>query len=209
MKYWVLLVVATLLLAAPSAEAVSWIYRRPVDDVAWAIGKSQPRMSLSLRRAYAETILREGKKRKFDSFTLVAMCHNESRWNAHLVGGAEKKCHGLCQHCVQFKYKYCASDYEGERCQAKRQWLLNGHNNIVETAGDITRWREYVRQKTGQSALFHRWLQGFQGYNRPKQGLVCGMRKVRGRWKDVRVPKQTRQVMNYRKKLIRWNQRRK
>jgi hypothetical protein len=98
--------------------------------------------------------------------------------------------------------------YESAQCKAKRQWLLNGYNNIAETSSDITEWRAYIRKKTGKSALFARWLQCYQGYNRPKSGLICGMRKIKGRWRTVQTPKQTRDVMNYRKKLIRENKRR-
>lgn len=203
-------ILLALVLLIPTAEAWS-IYSRPVGDVMWAIGRSQPKMGKGTRRSYAETILREGGKRKFDSFTLVAMCHNESRWNVRLVGGAGRKCHGACQHCVQFKYKYCRGDkYDSPRCKAKRSWLLVGNNNITETASDITNWRKLCRKVTGKSALFHRWLHGFQGYGRPKARpkVLCGMVRGKRGWRDVKRPRQVNQVMNYRRKLIRLNSRR-
>lgn len=201
--------VVSLFLLAPSVTGKGG-YNRSVDDVAWAIGQSQPKMGLELRRSYARTILSESRKRNFDPFTLVAIGHNESRWNVRLIGGAENKCYGIGQHCVQFKYSVCRGEkYDSPECMAKRQWLLNGHNNIVETARDITLWRKYCKKLTGRQPLFRRWLYGYQGHSPGDRSRQCCMKKTRRGWKDISRPSLVRMVMNYRLKLDKRNRRRK
>lgn len=202
MRLLAVAVLGALLLLAPRVESWS-IYARPVDDVAWAIGRSQPRMSLGLRRSYARVILAEGGKRKFDSLSVVSMCHYESRWNARLVGGLGGRCVGLCQHCL-FKYRKCRRDGDDSPwCQQKKTWLLNGHNNLVETARDISGWRSYCRRRTGKPALFAYWLHGFQGHGKPSRGIICGQQKTRRGWRTLPRPRLVQRVMRYRRRLIR------
>lgn len=202
-----LLAVVALALLTPDLEA-HWIYNRPVSDVAWALSKSRPDVSLKTRKVWAKTIIEEGSERKFDSFTVVSMCHHETGWHTGLVGGKGGRCVGACQHCM-FKYRKCRDDDSDPWCQKKKQKLLDPIYNIRETARDITQWRKYCRKKTGHGALFYRWLHGFQGFGRPSQGLICGMKETRRGWRDVPKPKLVRNVISYRRKLIKLNQRRK
>jgi hypothetical protein len=174
---------------------------RTVDGVAAAIGKSQPKMPLQQRRSYAELLLSEGKKRQIDPFTIVALVRGESHWMVSLVGGKNNQCIGLGQHCL-FKYKKCLDDYESEWCLQKKAWLLNGHNNLLETMRDITGWRKWCGKQTGKSALLHRWLFCYGGYNVLKEGKICGMQKTRRGWVDLPMPKQVKAVIAYRQKLI-------
>jgi hypothetical protein len=72
-------------------------------------------------------------------------------------------------------------------------------------AGDIERWRDFCTQHTGNAKLHH-WLAGYQGYNRPKEGIWCGQKQVDGVWKDVPTGWHTKTTLEYRDKLIHdWN----
>ena len=200
------LLLLSLLLALPAASKMSSF--RSEADVMWAIGRSQPGMGEGLRRAYAKTVRREATKNSIDPFTKVAICHNESRWRASLVGGKGKHCIGLGQVCL-FNYTFCNdTNFTGAECLRKKEALKNGHYNLTVVSSIIKHNRIFCRKMTGRGALFHRWLAGYQGYNRPGKGIWCGMRKVRGRWRDLPRAEQTKQVMNYRLKLIRLNKRR-
>jgi hypothetical protein len=140
-----------------------------------AILISQPSMPSATATAYASILQAEGKARKFDPITVVAMVEGESHWNSRLVGGLNNQCVGLGQHCLHV-YKYCTTTgYKGKRCQARRAYLLNGGNNLRETAKAITLWRKYCRKLTGRSALFARWLYGYQGHAWKNKNKQCGM----------------------------------
>jgi len=193
------LVLLVLLFARP-AQAHHW--GRSVGQVAWAIGQSQPKMGLGLRRAYARVVLRASRRARFDPFTLVAIVHNESRWNARVVGGRGHLCVGLGQQCL-FDYAFCRHNYRGVACLARRAWLLNGTNNILEIASRLTSWRKLCRRVTGRDPLLYRVLHGYQGYGRLSRGILCGMRRTRHGWRDVARPRQVRRVMRYRRRLIR------
>lgn len=205
---WTLLSCLSLLLVAPSVEAGS-IYERPISDVMWAIGKSQPKMGEGLRRSYAKILLSEGKKRKFDSFTAVAMVHFETRWNSKLVGGLNNACYGLGQTCAHI-FKVCRDNgYKSPECLKKMKPYLNGANALYALGRSITRWRKYCRRLTGRPALFHRWLFGYQGNAYRDKSKQCGMRRTKRGWVNIPKTKLVMKVINYRLRLIRLNKRRK
>lgn len=167
-----------------------------------AIGLAQPTMSVELKAHYAAVLQQEAKQRHFDPLTVVAVIENESGWRAGLVGGLRNQCVGLGQHCLHV-HAYCRdTDYLGARCQARRAWLLNGENNLRATSAAVTRWRAYCRRLTGRSALFHRWLYGYQGHAANDSTRQCGMRKTVRGWVDLPKPALVRRVMRRRIQLI-------
>jgi hypothetical protein len=160
-------------------------------------------MSDGIRTSYAKVLQAEAKKRKFDPITVVSIVENESHWNSRLVGGLNNQCIGLGQHCLHV-YSYCTgTNYRGERCQAKKAWLLNGTNNLYATSAAITKWRKYCRKLTGRSALFYRWLYGYQGHAYRNKNKQCGMMKTKRGWVDIKRPALVKRVMRRRLEIIR------
>ena len=185
---------------------------RSVLFIKTAIEICQPTMSESLSTTYATKLQAEAQARNYDPITPVAIIDNESKWNSRLVGGLNNQCIGLGQHCLHV-YDYCTGTaYRGARCQAKKQWLLNGHNNLMATSKAITDWRKTCRSITGKPALFYRWLHGYQGFGkydkkRKKWIVVCGMRPTKKGWVDVKRPKLVNKVMRRRIELIKLTER--
>lgn len=172
-----------------------------------AIAISHPSLNEDLRERYARVIQEEAQEHKHDPVTVIAMVEGESRWQAGLVGGLNGQCVGLGQHCLHV-YDYCTgTNYRGARCQEKKQWLLNGVNNLRATSEAITEWRRYCRRVTGKPALFARWLYGYQGHAVTKT-KKCGMRKTRNGWVDLPRPALVKRVMNRRIALIKATERR-
>jgi hypothetical protein len=172
-----------------------------------AIGLVQPTMDDGLKTSYATILQQEAKQRGFDPLTVVAMVENESHWNSRLVGGLNNQCVGLGQHCLHI-YDYCReTDYRGARCQEKKAWLLNGANNLRATSSAITKWRAYCRKRTGRSALFHRWLYGYQGHGYRDKTKECGMKRTKRGWVDLPKPALVKKVMRRRVELIRATER--
>ena len=181
---------------------------RSVLFIKTAIQLVQPTMPDTLAVSYAEVLQVEASKGHFDPITIVAIVENESHWISSLVGGLNGQCVGLGQHCLHV-YDYCTgTDYRGERCQAKKAWLLNGHNNLVATAQHIVRWRKYCTKLTGHSASFHRWLYGYQGHAYQDNSRRCGMKKTRHGWVDIPRPGLVKRVIRRRVELIRETTRR-
>lgn len=173
-----------------------------------AIALVQPNMGDQLRTSYATVLQKEAKARSFDPITVVAIVENESHWHSGLVGGLNNQCVGLGQHCLHV-YSYCReTSYRGDRCQAKKAWLLNGTNNLQATAEAITNWRVYCRRLTGKPALFHRWLYGYQGHTPSDSLRQCGMRKTKRGWVDIPKPRLVQKVMRRRIELIKQTERR-
>jgi len=162
--------------------------------------QSQPSMDRGLAKTYAETVQRESVIRYIDPLTIVAMADHESRWIASVVGGKDGLCIGLVQHCL-FKYEFCRIDYGSQACVDKKQQLLSGVYNLHETAVDITAWRDYCRRTTGRARVHH-WLSGYGGYDNPERKIVCGQRKVKGRWTDVALPHGVADVLKRRANLV-------
>lgn len=176
---------------------------RGIAEIVVAIQIANPHVSDSTATSYAKTLQKVAVAHHFDPYTAVSIGRNESQWNARLVGGAEGKCHGLFQDCVQWTVPACRGDlYESAACRAERSALLNGQHAIRTLGKRITQWRKYCRRKTGRPALFARWLAGYQGVDAAR-GTTCNQRKVRGRWKDASVAPITSRVMRYRRMLIR------
>ena len=165
-----------------------------------AIHLSQPSMEQLKLQQYALTVREEGASRAIDPLTIVSLVHNESRWISTVVGGRDGLCVGLGQHCL-FDYSYCRANYQSAECLEKKQKLLDGVYNLKETALRITEWRKFCKEKTGHAALYQ-WLAAYQGYNDRNRGIWCGQRKIKGRWQDVRLGEQTRNVIEYRKHLL-------
>lgn len=167
-----------------------------------AIALSQPQMGKGTLRLYAETVASTARKYQLSPYLLIAVGHNESRWNAHLVGGKDGMCVGIGQHCL-FASRVCVSNgLDSPECQEVKSALLYGPYNIQQTGLKLVEWRKLCRKKVGASQPRH-FLQGYQGYVRPAQGLWCGRKRVKGQWRDQPLPKQTRQVINYQRRLER------
>jgi hypothetical protein len=180
---------------------------RALSVVIAAIKICQPSMSDSVAEGYAKIVQEEAKARNFDPITLVVMVYNESRWRASVVNSVN--CIGLGQVCLS-NYPYCRStDFKGEKCLAKKAQLLGGHYNLRMTARSISLNRKFCRKRTGKPALWRYWLPSHGGYNSPSRGIWCGQKKVKGKWRNVPIPKTVSRIMKHRKKLIRQLRRKK
>jgi hypothetical protein len=171
---------------------------RALTVIAAAILLTQPTMSETTARAYAKVVQAEAVEHYFDPFTMVAMVHYESRWRSNVTNG---QCVGLGQICLT-NYSYCRSNPKGVQCLSKKIDLLDGATNLRTAADSITANRRFCRKKTGR-AKFHHWLASYGGFNKPKAGVWCGQKKVRGRWRDVPVHHLTDRVMKRRRTLMR------
>jgi hypothetical protein len=178
---------------------------RTVGDVVWAIGLTRD-VPVEVRREWAKAIIKESTAHGVDPFTMVAIIRNESRFNPAAVDAAGE-CIGFAQYCLT-NIPVCRKNLQAAECLSKKAALLNWRYALSQLGADISRWREYCRKVTGLPALFARWLAGYQGaYARDKQ-VVCGMKKVRGKWRDVPRRAVTARVMNYRLTLDKQNRRR-
>lgn len=173
---------------------------RTIQIITAAIQISAPNLSDSTAQSYAKTLQVEAKARHFDPFTVVAMVHHESHWDARVVNSIG--CVGLGQICLS-NYPYCRGNKTGEKCQAKRAQLQNGSYNLRTVAELITRNRAFCRRKTSRPALFRYWLASYQGLNSRKREHWCGQHLTRGRWRDLSTRRITRRVISYRLNLMR------
>lgn len=163
-------------------------------------------------KSYAPLLQAEGKKHHLDPVTLIVLINGESGWNPQLVNSIG--CIGLGQHCLQFQYKFCrkGADYDKAACDAKKAPYFNGPFNLSATAGAISANRRMCNTKTnkrtkkGRSQWRH-WMPSYGGYNKPKQGIWCGQKRVRTkrgyRWRNVPIPKRINKYMQQRKRIIR------
>lgn len=163
-----------------------------------AISLSQPHMGRGLRKMYAEHLLHESQRYQVDPFLVAAIIHHESRWTAGVIGGEKGQCIGLGQHCLS-SLSICR-DINSAGCQTEKARLLDPLWNITRTFQHLRKWKAYCRHKTGRS-LEHHILQGYQGFGTMTR--VCGQHQVHGQWVDVLLPKMTRDVLAYRRKLRR------
>lgn len=176
---------------------------RAIPEIALAIQIANHTISDRTADAYALTLQKTASRHHFDPYTAVAVGRRESKWNPRLVGGAENKCHGLFQDCVQWTHRACKGDlYESAQCQSARAALLNPHQAIVTFGRRVSTWRTYCRRATKKPALFARWLAGYQGVD-ARRGSTCNQKKIRGVWVDQPRAPITKFVMNYRRMLIR------
>lgn len=178
---------------------------RSIATIAAAIALCAPSMPEKARVGYAKVLRAEAKKHSFDPLTGVAIIWHESSWRAGAVS-PDGEDHGLGQ--IRARYiGACKQDADpvhapSEGCRSVKASLLSGAYNIRLMANQITRWRKLCRKKTGRSALFHRWLQGYGGYSKPTRGIWCGQRKVKGRWKDLSKPKAVQDIIRCRRRLL-------
>lgn len=176
---------------------------RSIALIASAIQVANPHVSDATARAHAAVLQREAKEHDFDPFTGVAMGKHETHWRPATVGGAEGKCYGLFQVCVQWAVTACQRDgFTSDACQRERAALLRAPHAIRRLGSDIERWRDYCRRATGRPALFHRWLAAYQGYDH-RYGTTCGQRRTKKGWKDAPIRRGTRDVMAFRRLLLR------
>ena len=175
---------------------------RSIAVIAWAIGLSQPSLPQSTRASYAKVVREVSEEHRIDPFTIVAIGWHESRWRSSAVS-RDGEDYGIMQ--IRARYSSaCQKDQASEACQASKTRLLNPHYNIRRAASLITKWRQTCRKITGKPALFARWLHGYGGMGNLKKGVICGQKKSRkGKWRDLRVRRLLKRVMNYRKMLIR------
>jgi len=202
------LLVALMLWLLPRTAEGSFVGRSP-GTVAWAIKRSNPGLSQKVRLLYARLVIKQAKRHDFDPFTAVAIAHSESRWRPGAIS-PDGEDYGLGQIRARFQLG-CRDDadpvsHPDEDCRAAKARLLSPAYNLAMMGSAITAWRELCRDKkrgTGRPALFHRWLAGYGGMHRPKAGIRCGQKKVRGRWKDLPLRPRLRAIIEHRKQLIR------
>lgn len=163
---------------------------REVWLIAAAIQLSQPNMPAEQAEQYATVVQQEAKKQNFDPFSLVAIIHFESWWQANAISPSGRDL-GLAQIRYEF-LKPCRNDADpvhkpSKECAALKASLLNPTFSIRYAAAHITRSREFCRKKVGR-ATYHGWLAAWQGSH--KKGAWC------------KANKHTRLRVNYRNKLV-------
>jgi len=209
MRFYFLLTAAllcALAIAAPSIEARTL----PTSKIQKAFLIACPALNPGKAKVWSRIVQKQAKQRRFCPYTEISIVKNEtgSSCNERLVAdrpGLEYSV-GLGQINV-IHHRACDTSKGGSMksagCQAYIGMLMDGASNLKVTASMITANRRMCRDRTGHPALFARWLSSYQGYNRRK-GVLCNMRRdKRGRWRDVKTPKFTRKVMNYRHYLVR------
>lgn len=161
-------------------------------------------------KTYAPVLQELGVKYHLDPATLISIVKGESGWRESIVNSLG--CVGLGQICLS-NYVVCQDGNRGSAaCQEKRAQLQDGVHNLRVMAAAIKRNREFCNKKTGKHTKSSRsrwrhWLPSYGGYNKPKQGIWCGQKRVktkRGyRWQDVAIPKRIVQYMKLRSRIIR------
>jgi len=163
-------------------------------------------------KSYAPLLQQECKKHHIDPVTLIVLIDGESGWNPSKVNHIG--CIGLGQHCLQYQLKVCqqGASYNKAKCDAKKAPYFNGPFNLRATASSITTNRNFCNEKTNKRtkksrSQWRHWLPSYGGYNKPKQGVWCGQKRMktkRGyRWRNVAIPKRIVQYMKKRKRIIR------
>jgi len=175
------------------------------------VGVTGPRAKM-----YAPVLQEIGKKHHVDPATIISIVKGESGWRAGVVNSVG--CVGLGQICLS-NYTVCrGGKRKSAACQAKRASLQNGVYNLKVMAQAISSNRSFCNKKTNKHTKATRnqwrhWLPSYGGYNRPRQGIWCGQRRVktkRGiRWRNVAIPKRIVQYMKRRKRILRAVRRRK
>ncbi len=155
-------------------------------------------------KVYAPILQEDGKKRGFDPITVVVLIAGESSGRTKIVN--HLGCVGLGQICLS-NFKYCkkGKHYDGVRCEAKKKQLQSGPYNLRAIASAITVNRKMCNKRTGKRSKktrsqWRHWLPSYGGYNKLKKGILCGQKKVKGRWKNVPIP---RRISGYMKRRVR------
>jgi len=205
-----LLLLAALLgalaIAVPSVEARTVSTHR----IERAFLMTCPHLNRAKVRIWSKVLREEAMKRSFCPYTGVAIVKFEtgSSCNERLVYDRMPREYsvGLGQINV-IHHRDCRNGgLESPGCQSYINMLKDGASNLRVMSSMITLNRRMCRSRTGHPALFARWLSSYGGYNnsRGRKGVWCNMRKDRrGRWRDVKVPSHTRNVIQYRRQLLR------
>lgn len=163
----------------------------------------------SRAKTYAPVLQELGKKHNVDPATIISIVKGESGWRAAIVNSVG--CVGLGQICLR-NYPVCRNGFNNAACQAKKAQLQNGVYNLRVMASAITSNRNFCNKKTNKRtkatrSQWRHWLPSYGGYNKPKQGIWCGQKRVktkRGmRWRNVPISKRIVQYMKRRKRIIR------
>jgi hypothetical protein len=161
-------------------------------------------------KTYAPVLQEVGKKHNVDPATIISIVKGESGWRAGIVNSLG--CVGLGQICLG-NYSVCQNGQRNSAaCQAKKKQLQNGVYNLRVMGQAITANRKMCNKRTNKRtkksrSQWRHWLPSYGGYNKPKQGIWCGQKRVktkRGmRWRNVPIPKRIVQYMKRRKRIIR------
>lgn len=173
---------------------------RSIAFVAWALGQANPALNVVQRDAYARLVVAAAAP-DIDPLTLVAIAWHES--HVRSVSSADGKDVGIWQVRLAYSGECRGRAIDGAECKRERARLLRPSYNLARAVATIRGWRAYCRTKTGRAALFRRWLHGYGGYGHPRRSLICGQKKRRGRWRDVKTPKEVAKIIHYRRQLIR------
>lgn len=175
---------------------------RAVPIIAAAIALVNPSLSKQTRNSYAKTIQVTAKKYELDPFTLVAIAWHESSFRPSVVS-KDGEDYGLMQIRARYQ-KGCRNvSQDSKSCQVEKARLLNGHYSIRRAGALIRSMRKLCRKRTKRPALFHRWMALYAGLNHPRlRGVWCGQRMVKGRWRDIRVHRGIREIVQCRRSLI-------
>lgn len=172
------------------------------------VGVSGPRA-----QAYAPVLQDIGVKHDVDPATIISLVKGESGWREHVVNSVG--CVGLGQVCLG-NYAVCRDGKTNSvACKAKKAQLQNGAYNLRVVGEAISSNREFCNKKTSKTSKktrsqWRHWLPSYGGYNRPKQGIWCGQKRVKVKkgshyvwvWKNVPIPKRIVQYMERRKRII-------
>ena len=161
-------------------------------------------------RVYAPILQEEGKKRHFDPVTVIVLIAGESSGRTKIVNPLG--CVGLGQVCLS-NYKVCQKGnkpdtYNVAKCEAKKRQLQHGPSNLRAIAAGFSANRKFCNEKTNKRTKktrnrWRHWLPSYGGYNNYKGNNVwCGQKKVKGKWKNVAIPKRIKGYMERRKRIV-------
>lgn len=184
---------------------------RSVAVIAWAISFASPSLPKNVAHSYAKTIRAEARNHHIDPFTIISIIRHESRFRASAIS-SDGEDYGLGQIRARF-LKACRKDKNpvhapSPKCKVAKMRLLHGPANIRHLAGAISQWRKTCRRITGKPALFARWLHGYGGMGNLRRNKICGMKKTRGKWRDIPVRRLLKNIIQYRLRLVRASRRR-
>lgn len=144
----------------------------------------------------------EAKKQHIDLYLVDALVTHESEWNPRAINPTSGAL-GLGQH-LPSTLPACRHDLTSEACSAAQARLLDGPYNLrltVKALGGLRRW---CKQRTGRTPTEAGLLMAYGGYNRLKQGQLCGLRKdKRGRWRPVPIPGQVKEILDLKRSRAR------
>lgn len=167
--------------------------------IAMMLALASPSISRPTREAYSRILVTDT-----DPATLAALVTHESAWRPSAVGGLDGACVGLAQRCLRFE-PACAADEDlalnlaAPACLAVRQRLLVGTAALRELVVEARAWRRYCRKTTGRAAA-RNWLSGYSGSDH--HGVTCGRRRVRGRWRDVKMSRVVFDILSIRQRIL-------